>query len=67
MKKMTVSGGQAKKQGKQEAKNFSLFSRTMIFLAPVVLVTFAGDEFAENQYFDFAMGFIRNLMNFEEM
>jgi hypothetical protein len=67
MKKMTVSGGQAKKQGKQEAKNFSLFSRIVIYSATIQLVKFTGDEFAENEYFDFATGFIRNLMNFEEM
>jgi hypothetical protein len=36
----------------------------MIYLATIALVEFAGDEFAENQYFDFATGFI---LNFEEM
>jgi hypothetical protein len=44
MKKMPVHEWWAKKQGKQEAKNFSLFSLTMIYLATAAL---AGDEFAE--------------------
>jgi hypothetical protein len=39
----------------------------MIYLATAALVKFAGAEFAENQYFDFATRFIQKLMNFEEM